>query len=217
MSKRGNLSADKILDRAIELLDRDGPEKFSMRKLAAEFDVDPMAIYYHIPNRSALMHRVVDTVVSRCELPDGKSGWQQTCVAICRAFRRLAQQHPGVIRTFDGFDDWVAGEHRISEALHAALTAGGFGAAHTARTARLLLGYTENFCAWESTDWIRPYTPEMRSELEDSLAEGNYPVTTKLLDEVVNIDPDAEFEFGLTIMIRGLEASLENATEISAL
>ena len=216
MSRRANLSADKILDRAIELLDRDGPQKFSMRKLAAEFDVDPMAIYYHIPNRSVLMHRVVDTVVSRCELPDGKSDWQQTCVAICHAFRRLAQQHPGVIRTFDSFDDWVAGEHRISEALHAALLAGGFDASNTARAARLLLGYTENFCAWESTDWIMPYTPEMRSELEDSLAEGDYPVTTGLLDEVVDIDPDAEFEFGLVIMIRGLEAALVSAAVSSA-
>ena len=210
MSKRPNLSADKILGVAIELLDREGPEKFSMRKLAAEFGVDPMAIYYHIPNRSVLMHRVVDSVVSRCELPGKTESWQTTCRGVCQSFRRLAHQHPGVIRAFDNFDDWIQGEHRISEALHAALESGGFDARHTVRGARLLLGYTENFCAWELTDWIKPYTPEMRSELDDSLAQGDFPVTARLLDDLVNVDPDAEFEFGLDILIRGLEATLNN-------
>jgi AcrR family transcriptional regulator len=208
MSERPSLSPERIVTTAIELLDREGPQKFSMRKLAAEFGVDPMAIYYHIPNRAALMYRVVDTVVGRCDLPVEAANWQETCRGICNAFRRLAHRHPGVVQVFDNFDDWIPGEHRITEALHAAFDAAGFTPRETVRSARLLLAYSENFCAWELTDWITPFTPEMRLRLDDSLAEGDYPVTMQLIDEVTNVDADAEFAFGLEVLIRGLETTL---------
>ena len=206
MSKKTQLNAERIVARAIELLDREGQQNFSMRKLAAEFGVDPMAIYYHIPNRAALLYQVVDRVVSECELPDEVDSWQDTCRAICAGFRRLAHRHPGVIQVFDDFEDWIPGEHRISEALHRALQAGGFDDRQTVRAARLLLAYTENFCAWELNGWIAPFTPEMRSELTDSLAQGDFPLTTRLVDEIVKIDADDEFDFGLDVMLRGLEA-----------
>ncbi len=207
MAERPNLTPQRIVTAAIELLDREGLKNFSMRKLAAQFGVDPMAIYYHIPNRAALMRSVVDEVINKCELPEGLASWQETCRAICHAFRRLAHQHPGVIQVFDNFEDWVPGEHRLSEALHAALGSAGFNSKATVRAARLLLAYTENFCSWELTDWITPYTPEMHSELADSLAQGDFPLTTKLIGEMVDIDPDAEFEFGLNVIILGLDTS----------
>ncbi|MEM7562401.1 MAG: TetR/AcrR family transcriptional regulator [Pseudomonadota bacterium] len=207
MAKQTALTRDRIISTAITLLDRGGQKNFSMRKLAAEFGVDPMAIYYHIPSRAALMSHVVDAVVSQCELPLPEASWQQTCKSVCHGFRQLAHRHPGVIQVFDKFEDWVPAEHRINEALHQALQDGGFDNQLTVRAARLLLAYTENFCAWELNDWITPYTVEMRSELVDSLAQGDFPLTTRLVDDMVNIDPDAEFEFGLEVLIRGLEAS----------
>ncbi len=42
----------------------------------------------------------------------------------------------------------------------------------------------------------------------DNLAKGDFPLTTRLVDDIVNIDADAEFNFGLTVMLGGLEASL---------
>ena len=207
MSKRKTLSAERIVAVAIDMLDREGPRNFSMRKLAGKFGVDPMAIYYHIPNRAALMYRVVDQVIGQCELPQELATWQETCKTVCAGFRQLAHRHPGVIQVFDEFEDWVPGEHRISEALHGALRSAGFDARGTVRAARLLLAYTENFCTWELGDWIAPYTPEMRSELSDSLAQGEFPLTTELIEEIVDIDPDAEFEFGLEVIIRGLETA----------
>lgn len=206
MANKSNLNAERIVAAAIELLDREGHRNFSMRKLAGQFGVDPMAIYYHVPNRAALMYQVVNRVVSECELPDEITTWQDSCKAICAGFRQLAHRHPGVIQVFDEFEDWIPGEHRISEALHRALQTGGFDDRETVRAARLLFAYSENFCAWELNDWIAPFTPEMRSELVDSLAQGDFPLTTKLVDQIVDIDTDAEFEFGLAVMIRGLEA-----------
>ena len=214
MTKKSNLNAERIVAAAIELLDREGHRNFSMRKLASQFGVDPMAIYYHIPNRAALMYQVVERVVGECELPNEMASWQDTCRAICVGFRRLAHRHPGVIQVFDDFEDWIPGEHRIFEALHRALRSGEFDDRKTVRAARLLFAYTENFCAWELNDWIAPFTPEMRSELGDSLAQGDFPMTTQLVDEIVDVDADAEFDFGLAVMIRGLEAARDQGTDL---
>ena len=166
-----------------------------------------MAIYHHIPNRAALMYQVVDRVIGECELPTGDGPWRETAKAICSAFRAMAHRHPGVIQVFDTFDDWVPGEHRIAEALYATLKTGGFSDVDIVKAARLLLAYTENFCAWELTDWIAPYTPEMRSELSDSLAQGEFPLTMTLLEEITHVEPDAEFAFGLDVIVRGLESA----------
>ena len=52
----------------------------------------------------------------------------------------------------------------------------------------------------------------MRRELIDSLAQGDFVVTNQLIDEVANVDPDAEFEFGLEVIVRGLESARRCST-----
>jgi len=88
-----------------------------MHKLAAHFGVDPMAIYHHVPNRASLMYLAIEVVIGECELPQESETWQENAKAICRALRRLAHRHPGVMQVFDTFEDWVPGEHRIAEAM----------------------------------------------------------------------------------------------------
>lgn len=208
MVKRKKLTPKIIVKAAIKLLDREGFKRFSMRRLGSYLDVDPMAIYYHIPNRAALISLVVEKVVGKCELPEPGLPWQEAVRAICRGFRQMAHEHPGVIQVYDEFDDWSQGEHRLMEALHIALESGGFSEQANTRSARMLMAYTENFCAWELDEWLDPYTPEMRHELLDSLEQGDYPVTLRLIDEVTNVDVDVEFEFGLDVLIHGLEGRL---------
>ena len=56
------LSREQIVAAAIDLLDRDGPDAFSMRRLGAALKVDPMAVYHHLPNKAALFDAVVDAL-----------------------------------------------------------------------------------------------------------------------------------------------------------
>jgi len=213
MAKRRILTPQRIVDTAIELLDREGYREFSMRKLAAVIGVDPMAIYHHIANRADLMYRVVDSVIGQCELPVEHTSWEESVKAICTEFRRLAHRHPGVIQIFDEFESWVPNEHRITEAMYGALRRGGFSSQATVRGARLLLAYTENFCAWELSDWIAPYTPIMRKEFIDSLTHGEFPLALQLVDEITHVVPDEEFEFGLEVVVRGLATHPHASTD----
>lgn len=211
MFERGTLSLQQIVDTASDMLDRDGIEKFSMRRLAAEIGVDPMALYHHVPNRGALMREMVRVFLRGWTLPERHGSWQDRVRAFSHAFRRQAKRHPGLFSVYARSNDWSAEYLRLEESLYAALADAGFPPKSRVRAARLLLAYTENFAHWELTGWMAPYSEEEHAQFADSLATGDFPEVSELAEHIEGIDPDAEFEFGLGITIRGLEAELSSS------
>ena len=201
MPTRGKLTHDSIVQAAFSLLDDGGEKAFSMRKLATALNVDPMAIYHHHPSKSALIGAVLQAMMSECDLPEPSGNWQQDIRDLCQGLRHLAHKHPGTFRIYETFDDWLPAEHALHEAFHATLLNAGFAPQTTVRAMRLLLAYTEAFAVDEISGW---FDPEDRTDLENSLKSGPYPATTSLLDEIVHSDTDAEFEFGLTVLLKGL-------------
>ena len=211
MFKRGTLSLQKIVDTASDMLDRGGVEKFSMRRLATEIGVDPMALYHHVPNRGALMREMVRVFLCGCELPGKNGPWQDRMRTFCRAFRSQAHRHPGLFGVYSRSSEWSPEYLRLEDSLYAALADAGFPPKARVRAARLLLAYTENVAHWELSGWVAPYSEEERAEFADSLATGDFPSVAELAEHIENTDPDAEFEFGLDVTIRGLETELSGA------
>lgn len=208
MPRRSKLSRENIVEAAMKMLDAHGEKGFSMRKLAGEMGVDPMALYHHHANRSALMHDVMQALMDTCDLPPPGDDWRQNLRDLCTALRRLAHRHPGAFRIYETYDEWLPAEHRLHEAFHATLLRAGFAPRSAVRAARLLLAYTESFAVDEISGWLAPFDSAERQELAASLAAGPYPVMSGLIDDLVSIDPDADFEFGLDVILRGLVAEL---------
>jgi len=98
MTKRGRLSREGIVAAAMTLLDREGEAGFSMRKLAGELGVDPMALYHYHANRKALMRDVLQALMEAWELPEPGPDWRHDLRALCNGLRRLAHRHPGAFR-----------------------------------------------------------------------------------------------------------------------
>jgi len=93
------LTRDLILERAIELIDRDGLDGFSLRKLAAALDVTTPALYTHVRNREELLVLVFDLVVSRMERPeDDSTDWAEDLRVIARSWRQTMLAHPEMAR-----------------------------------------------------------------------------------------------------------------------
>jgi TetR/AcrR family transcriptional regulator, tetracycline repressor protein len=93
------LSEQDIVDAALRLIRKDGAEKLTMRTLAAELGVTAMAIYYHVPNKEALLDLVVDSVLSRVPMPaPSAERWQAQMKAYILASRELTSAYPGLSR-----------------------------------------------------------------------------------------------------------------------
>jgi len=205
---RGTLSRQNIAEAAMALLDREGEAGFSMRRLAAELHVDPMALYHHHKNRHALLTEVLNTLLDECHLPEPGADWKHGVAEICREMRHLAQRHPGAFRVYVYFEGWVASEQRLHEALYATLLAGGFGRRAAIRAVRLLLAYVESFAVDELTGWLAPPDEDEHKGLLAILATGAYPATAGLVDEIAGIDADDHFAYGLDVLLSGLEVDL---------
>ncbi|WP_433235114.1 TetR/AcrR family transcriptional regulator [Streptosporangium sp. CA-135522] len=97
-ARRGQpLTSEEIYATALRLVDAGGVDGLSMRKLAAELDVNPMSLYHHVENKKTLVHGICGLVASRLRLPpDDGAPWQEQLRALAHAYRSIARSHPSL-------------------------------------------------------------------------------------------------------------------------
>jgi TetR/AcrR family tetracycline transcriptional repressor len=91
---RRPLTRARILQAGLRLIDQQGLEAFTMRKLAQELSVDPMSLYRHFENKDALLDGVADVLWSEVKLPEGEVGWEVLLRSFATSLRALAHAHP---------------------------------------------------------------------------------------------------------------------------
>ena len=74
--RRASLSKERVLQAAVALADQGGLGSLSMRKLAEELGVVPMAIYKHVANKDELLDGMIDVVVAEIDPPDRETDWK---------------------------------------------------------------------------------------------------------------------------------------------
>ena len=208
ISKRGTLSRQNIIQTAAAMVDRDGADAFSMRRLGAEIGVDPMAVYHYIPNRAALLRELVRLFLDALDVPGPKLIWQDWVRAFSQNFRSTAKRHPGLFRVFSQSGDWSAEYLAVEEALHATLAEAVFSPQQRVRAGRLVMAYTENFVLWELSGSIASNDADERAQFIGLIESRDLPQVAALSEHILNVDADDEFAFGLDVTIRGLEAML---------
>ncbi len=89
------LSHEQIRRAALRLIDKDGIEAFSTRKLGGALGCEAMAIYWYYPNKEALLDAVVDELLSTIEVDAAAGGdWVAAMRSLAYAYRGLAHEHP---------------------------------------------------------------------------------------------------------------------------
>ncbi|MFI9650317.1 TetR/AcrR family transcriptional regulator [Streptomyces sp. NPDC052040] len=133
------LSEGGICAAALRLIDADGVEALTMRRLAAALDANPMSLYHHVPNKEALLHGVARTVGARfrTEAPED-APWQQRLRLLAADFRTLAHRHPKLMTYSFGQPDFIQPEDPFWTGLTAILAAAGVPRPEIPRAAALL-------------------------------------------------------------------------------
>jgi AcrR family transcriptional regulator len=91
---RGTLTREKILDAALELIERDGVEALSMRKLAAAVGFEVMSLYNHVESKDAVLDGITGLFLARIEIPAPTDDWRQDLRALGAAYRAAARSYP---------------------------------------------------------------------------------------------------------------------------
>ena len=205
-AKRRPLDRRRILEAAVRFVDREGLEALSMRKLGAELGVEAMSLYNHVPNKGALLDGMVEVLLGELEIPPEDEGWEVRVREAYRAFRKLAREHPNifpllVLRPPDTMDGvWL-----VEEFLKT-LRGAGFDPETALYAFRALSGYASGYAMAE----IRGFAMEPSGNRLGALTlpPDEFPHIHELGSHIVKVDHDAEFEFGLDLILAGLKERL---------
>ncbi|WP_326825999.1 TetR/AcrR family transcriptional regulator [Streptosporangium sp. NBC_01756] len=181
-ARRGQpLTLEEIYMTTLRLVDAGGVEGLSMRKLAAELDVNPMSLYHHVRNKEALVRETCAVVAARLRLPaDDGTPWQDQLRALGHAYRSLARSHPSLWSYVNGHPDLSRQENALWAVFNRILTAAGIPAEDLVRTRRVLYSFVSGFLTAETSGLL--------VELEGT------------------VDADSAFEVALDLIVAGLEA-----------
>ncbi|MDQ0463529.1 AcrR family transcriptional regulator [Caulobacter ginsengisoli] len=95
---RASLTRDGIESAALQLIEQDGLEAFSTRKLAQMLGCEAMSIYHHFPSKAHLLDALVDRVVSDLPAPQPPAPWRERLTRMAQDFRAMAHRHPVFFR-----------------------------------------------------------------------------------------------------------------------
>ena len=201
--KRQPLSRRRILEAAVRFVDREGLEALSMRKLGSELGVEAMSLYNHVPNKGALLDGMVEVLLGELDIPPEEEGWERRVREAYRAFRRLAHEHPNVfplivVRPPDTMDGiWL-----VEEFLKT-LRGAGFAPETSLHAFRTLSSYASGYAMAE----IRGFAMEPAGARVGAatLSPEDFPNIHELDASLRQVDHDAEFEFGLDLILTGLQ------------
>ncbi len=92
---RPPITRERIIGSALGLIDRDGLDRLSMRRLATELGIEAMSLYHHVQDKSDVLDGVVALVLSEME-PVQPSPWDERVRHVARELRRVVHAHPQV-------------------------------------------------------------------------------------------------------------------------
>ena len=97
---RQKLTRDKVVEAALRVMDQEGLEAVSMRRVAREVGVEAMSLYHHVADKEDLLQGVCDRIMASFEFPADAGSWADRMKAGARSWRRLLQAHPDIMRLF---------------------------------------------------------------------------------------------------------------------
>ena len=203
VAERRPLSRRRILEAAVRFVDREGLEALSMRKLGSELGVEAMSLYNHVPNKGALLDGMVEVLLDELEVPPEDEGWERRVREAYRAFRRLAHEHPNVFPLLiTRPPDTMDGVWLVEEFLKT-LRGAGFEPETALYAFRTLSSYASGYAMAE----IRGFAMEPAGTRLGAVAlsEDDFPHIHELDASLREVDHDAEFEFGLDLILTGLK------------
>src|SRR3984957_9970545 len=83
----GKITRDAVLAAALEIIDRDGAEALSMRRLARALNRDPMILYRHAPGKAPLLDGVAETLLAQLQFDSADPDWAGQLREVARRFR----------------------------------------------------------------------------------------------------------------------------------
>jgi AcrR family transcriptional regulator len=210
--RRMPLSRDRVLRAAVALADKEGIESVSMRRLAEELGVVPMALYKHVANKDQLLDGLIDVVVGEIDPPISGNNWKSAIRNRILSARQALLRHRWAAQVIESRTDPTPLLMNYMDSMIGMFLAGGFSLDLTHHVMHAmgsrLLGFSQELFNDSAT-----MDPQALAAMQRQLA-GVYPniaaLTTAVYHDEGSVvapgcDDQFEFEFALDLLLDGLE------------
>jgi AcrR family transcriptional regulator len=215
-AQKQRLSRELVLAKALEVVDADGLDALTMRRLGQELGRDPMSLYRYAENRAALLDGVTELVLNELTIHPQDPDWKAQLRQIAHDFRRLALQHPNVVPLLvtrplsTPLGLRPLGTLRPLEQILSLLIGAGLSPADALHVYRAYYGFLYGHILNELQEFV--VDPEENEALLrlglHRLPAKEFPRLRALAPALAEYNGGAELDQGVTILLSGLEAQL---------
>jgi AcrR family transcriptional regulator len=212
---RARLTRDRVLRAAMELADEGGIEALTMRRLARVLGVEAMSLYYHAANKDDILAGIVDLVVREIELPSPAGDWKSALRASAISAHQVLRRHPWACNLLMSGPRVSPARLRQIDAVLARLDEAGLPDELTDLGYHALDSHILGFTLWEAgyTIGLKDMPADLATVVRELHLE-DYP--NLLAHAAYHQRPrrpgqKGEFEFGLDLILDGLEVSRDPA------
>ena len=219
------LTRERVLAGAVGLADEAGIKAVTMRKLAHELGVEAMSLYYHVANKEELLDGMVDAIIAELEQELGgfdfdvdSTNWKATMRARILTARTVMLRHPWAPRVLETRTTMSPQVLMYFDSVLGIMKMGGFSyeVAHQAMhtIGSRALGFNQEMFVPDDQGPTDEETDEMLAQMAEQL-----PFLMGMMSEIAHEDTDStlgwcdyqrEFEFGLDLILDGLDRLRDN-------
>jgi len=208
------LSRERILLAAIRLADEGGIESLSMRKLAQDLGVQAMSLYNHVANKDDMLDGIVDLVVGEIEVPDLGIDWKAAMRRRANSAHEVLLRHPWATMPIVSRINVEPAMLRYIDVTLGCLCKAGFSFEMVDRAWNAIDSHIYGFTLQKLNFPIKEAEyVKAAKEYIPNIPDDKYPYMNRLTHYLIDghYDGIADFNFGLELILNGLEKLLNKA------
>jgi len=201
MSRRTGvgLSRERVLQAGLRLVDRDGVDALTMRRLGKDLGVEAMSLYGYVANKQDLLEGVLARVYAEMPRTGAAPGpWEQRLRRIAQQFRQVLLRHPNVVGLVAARPVTSEGGLHLVESALAELREAGLDLVSANQALNVAVGFTVGHVA----NQVGHLESASSRPEADELDRERFPNVTERA--ALSVDHDAEFDLGLDVIVAGV-------------
>lgn len=209
---RERLTRERVIAAALHVMDAEGLDAVTMRRVAREVGVEAMSLYNHVRDKDDLWDGICTRVMSEFRFPDVGGDWMQSARFAAHEWRRVLKLHPNVVTLFAGHAKPLSQPDGLRPMEYALglLRQAGLSDRDAARVFNVLGGYIMGFVLMEVGQMFGAGALDKQAPDPDELGRlipmEELPNIAATLPHLASCDPDDMFDLGLDMLIAGQQA-----------
>ncbi|MEO6115200.1 MAG: TetR/AcrR family transcriptional regulator C-terminal domain-containing protein [Pseudolysinimonas sp.] len=227
---RETLSRQQIIKTAVELLDEVGPEGLNMRALGTRLGSAATAVYWHVSNKNELIALACDRAWSEVLLPElSRATWREAATHMATGLHAMLIRHPWLVEVFGSVPVFTISKARHDEHNLTLYETAGFGASEADQAAAAVFTYVLGNALGAAAAASAVRAQGRASGMDPDPTAANAERRRQALEELPllraraetsqagnGLSPAGAFEYGLTVLLDGLQRRLDERLEGSS-